>query len=82
MKNNIESLNISDNAFGPDGVRSFELLLREMPSLKILNVSNCGLGPEGGEMIAKALADNAQLKLSYFSAGRDRLENKGISALA
>lgn len=33
-------------------------------------------------MIAEALSRNAGLKLKHFEAGRDRLENKGISALA
>jgi len=33
-------------------------------------------------MIAKALSENKDLKLTHFSAGRDRLENKGITALA
>ena len=33
-------------------------------------------------MIANALKENKALKLSHFSAGRDRLENKGISSLA
>ena len=33
-------------------------------------------------MIANALKENKHLKLVQFAAGRDRLENKGISALA
>jgi Ran GTPase-activating protein (RanGAP) involved in mRNA processing and transport len=33
-------------------------------------------------MIANALKENKDLKLVHFSAGRDRLENKGITALA
>jgi hypothetical protein len=33
-------------------------------------------------MIANALHENKDLKLTSFSAGRDRLENKGITALA
>ena len=33
-------------------------------------------------MIAEALTKNEGLKLTHFHAGRDRLENKGISALA
>jgi hypothetical protein len=33
-------------------------------------------------MIADVLAANKELKLKQFSAGRDRLENKGILALA
>ena len=48
-------IDLSDNAFGPDGIRAFECLLKEDKNLKILKVTNCGLGPEGGEMIAGAL---------------------------
>ena len=33
-------------------------------------------------MIAAALKDNAKMRLVHFAAGRDRLENKGITALA
>ena len=33
-------------------------------------------------MIADALAENKDLKLVQFSAGRDRLENLGITSLA
>jgi Ran GTPase-activating protein 1 len=33
-------------------------------------------------MIADALLSNSDLKLTHFHAGRDRLENKGITALA
>ena len=33
-------------------------------------------------MIAEALRANTELKLKHFEAGRDRLESKGISALA
>lgn len=33
-------------------------------------------------MIANALKENPNMKLTYFSAGRDRLENKGIKSLA
>jgi Ran GTPase-activating protein 1 len=82
MGNQIEHINLSDNAFGPAGIKSFDFFLREMSSLKSLKVTNCGLGPEGGEMIANALLENKDLKLVHFSAGRDRLENKGITALS
>ena len=33
-------------------------------------------------MIGLALLENKNMKLTHFSAGRDRLENKGIIALA
>lgn len=82
MGNQIEHINLSDNAFGPAGIKAFDFFLREMSSLKTLKVTNCGLGPEGAEMIAEALRQNTGLRLVQFSAGRDRLENKGITALA
>lgn len=75
-------LDLSDNAFGPDGIKAFECLLKDDKALKVLKVTNCGLGPEGGEMIAAALEANDGLTLTTFHAGRDRLENKGIIALA
>jgi len=81
-KKNLIEVDLSDNAFGPDGVRAFECLLKSGSSLKIFKVTNCGLGPEGAEMIADAMSQNADLKLTHFHAGRDRLENKGITALA
>ena len=82
MQNQIVHLNLSDNAFGPRGIPAFDFLFKAMPSLKTLKITNCGLGPEGGEMIAAALAENKELRLAHFSAGRDRLENKGITAIA
>lgn len=45
-------------------------------------MTNCGLSPEGGEMIAAALLKNDKIQLTHFHAGRDRLENKGITALS
>lgn len=79
---NLEVLNVRDNAFGPDGVRAFAILLETCPNLKELNVTNDGLGPEGAHLIAEALKKNSNLKLEVFEAGRSRLENKGIIELA
>lgn len=45
-------IDLSDNAFGPDGVRAFECLLTSGKALTVFKVTNCGLGPEGGAMIA------------------------------
>lgn len=63
MTNQIEHINMSDNAFGPAGIKAFDFFLKEMASLKTLKVTNCGLGPEGGEMIANALKENTAVKL-------------------
>lgn len=54
----IEYLDLSHNAFGPDGVKSFQDFLAKCSTLKVLHVTNCGLGPLGGQMLADALAKN------------------------
>jgi len=78
----IVELDLSANAFGPDGVKSFVSFLEDCPTLESLNVTNCGLGPEGGKMIAKAILKNDKMHLKEFYASRDRLENPGIQALS
>ena len=79
---NLEVLNVRDNAFGPDGVKAFSVLLETCSNLKELNVTNDGLGPEGARLIAQALNKNPSLKLEVFEAGRSRLENEGVAELA
>ncbi|XP_017033781.1 ran GTPase-activating protein [Drosophila kikkawai] len=85
-------LDLSDNALGPNGMRGLEEFLRSPVcySLQELLLYNCGLGPEGGTMLSKALIDlhaNAKkagspLQLRVFVGGRNRLENVGAKALA
>ncbi|KAG7460051.1 hypothetical protein MATL_G00217270 [Megalops atlanticus] len=85
-------LDLSDNAFGPDGVKGIETLLKS-PSchtLQELRLNNCGMGIGGGKILAAALtechkqssAQGAPLRLKVFIAGRNRLENDGATALA
>lgn len=48
----LTELDLSDNAFGPDGVRGFEVLLKS-PScftLQELKLNNCGMGIGGGKV--------------------------------
>ena len=45
MNKKIQYLDLSNNAFGPAGIKSFDFLLRAMSSLQVLKVTNCGLGP-------------------------------------
>jgi Ran GTPase-activating protein 1 len=45
MDKKIEQLDLSNNAFGPAGIKAFDFLLKEMASLRVLKVTNCGLGP-------------------------------------
>ena len=77
----VTDLNLSHNAFGPDGVRSFEEFLTKVDNLRVLNVTNCGLGPVGGKMIADAILQNSNMRLVEFSACRDRLEEEGMAAM-
>ena len=79
---NIHSLDLSNNAFGPAGLSSIIDFLRTSRFLKVLSVTNCGVGPEGGKMIAEAMLQNQNMKLTEFYACRDRLEQKGMAALA
>lgn len=79
----IVELDMSDNAFGPDGIKAWEFYVKACSDdLKIFKVNNCGISPLGGEMIAAALKANPNLKLEQFEACRDRLENDGFVALA
>ncbi|XP_028332011.1 ran GTPase-activating protein 1b isoform X2 [Gouania willdenowi] len=88
----LTELYLSDNAFGPDGVKGIEQLLKS-PSchtLRELRLNNCGIGIGGGKILAGALMEchrqssalGAPFKLRVFVAGRNRLENEGASALA
>ena len=72
-KQKIVSIDLSNNQFGSEGVRSFKCLLKGMSTLEVLKVNNCCLGPEGGVQIAEALAENQGLRLRHFEAGSDRL---------
>ncbi|XP_028397815.1 ran GTPase-activating protein 1-like [Dendronephthya gigantea] len=88
----LTELDLCDNAFGPDGVRSVKKLLTSPScfSLEVLKFNNNGLGIGGGQILSDALlechkasVDNHRpLKLKVFVAGRNRLENEGATALA
>ncbi|XP_049614958.1 ran GTPase-activating protein 1b isoform X2 [Syngnathus scovelli] len=85
-------LEFSDNAFGPDGVKGIDQLLRSTTchTLRELRLNNCGMGIGGGKILAEALMEchrqstlaGTPLRLRVFVAGRNRLENEGASALA
>lgn len=85
-------LDLSDNAFGPDGVKGIEKLLKSTAcyTLQELRLNNCGMGIGGGKILAASLtqchrkssAEGTPLGLKVFVAGRNRLENDGATALA
>ena len=78
----IEFLDLSDNAFGPTAIPSFDFFLRTCTNLEILELENNGLGPEGAEMVCNALLQNDKIKLKKLKINRNRLEEKGAIALS
>ncbi|XP_062918777.1 ran GTPase-activating protein 1b isoform X2 [Mobula hypostoma] len=88
----LTQLDLSDNAFGPDGVKSIETLLKSKVcyTLQELRLNNCGMGIGGGQILAAALNEchrqscesGKPMALKVFIAGRNRLENEGAIALA
>ncbi|CAH8559325.1 unnamed protein product [Dicrocoelium dendriticum] len=83
-------LDLSDNAFGPNGVVGVVELLASPAcfTLQILRMNNQGLGHDGCRYLTKALQDGREacrkrgLLLKVFSGGRNRLENVGIQMLS
>ena len=84
-------LDLSDNAFGPDGIKSVRRLLTSPSAYSIeeLYFNNNGLGP-GGEILANALIEchknasqaGAKFALKTFVCGRNRIENERAIPLA
>ncbi|KAK3795101.1 hypothetical protein RRG08_028303 [Elysia crispata] len=89
---NLVELDLSDNAFGPNGVVGLVDLLKSSScySLQELKLNNNGLGIGGGKMLAQCLLEcheksvkaKKPLSLRVFISGRNRLENDGATALA
>jgi Ran GTPase-activating protein 1 len=52
----VRLLDLSDNAFGPDGLRPLVPLISRLPTLQVLRLHNTGLGPQGGQLLAEALS--------------------------
>ncbi|XP_065684825.1 ran GTPase-activating protein 1 isoform X3 [Hydra vulgaris] len=85
-------LDLSDNAFGPDGVKGIKNLLTSEAcyNLKTLKLNNNGLGIGGGKILADAFITchnsskltRTPFALKVFISGRNRLENEGAKALS
>ncbi|GAA56049.1 Ran GTPase-activating protein 1, partial [Clonorchis sinensis] len=83
-------LDLSDNAFGPNGVVGVVELLSSPAcfTLEVLRMNNQGLGHEGCRYLTQALEKGREacnrhgLALKVFSASRNRLENVGAQMLA
>ncbi|ORX81982.1 RNI-like protein [Anaeromyces robustus] len=89
-KKNLKELNLSDNAFGPNGAKPLKKLLSTNNYIQILKLNNNGLGVEGGNCIAsyllaaqeKNVKENKKSSLHTLIAGRNRLENGSMEKLS
>ncbi|EGN98496.1 hypothetical protein SERLA73DRAFT_12877, partial [Serpula lacrymans var. lacrymans S7.3] len=89
-KTSLVEINLSDNAFGGRSVDPMVPFLTHNHSFQILRLTNNGLGPAGGAVIADALHESARLskaegktsKLHTVICGRNRLENGSATAWA
>lgn len=85
-------LDLSDNAFGPNGIRGVEDLLRSEVcfTLTTLKLNNNGLGTFGGKILSdcllecydKSCASGMPMGLKVFVSGRGRLENDGAKGMS
>uniref|UniRef100_A0A672RM67 Ran-GTPase activating protein 1 C-terminal domain-containing protein n=1 Tax=Sinocyclocheilus grahami TaxID=75366 RepID=A0A672RM67_SINGR len=80
----LKVLDLSDNAFGPDGVKGIEKLLKSTAchTLQELGRHCCILAAALTMCHKESSALGAPLQLKVFIAGRNRLENDGATALA
>lgn len=85
-------LDLSDNAFGPDGVKGIRKLLTSESCycLTTLKLNNNGLGIGGGKILSEAFIEchnsskntTTPFALKVFISGRNRLEDPGAKALS
>ena len=88
----LTELDLSDNAFGPDGVKGIKKLLMSESCYKltVLKLNNNGLGIGGGKLLSEAFIKCHELSsltgspfaLKVFISGRNRLEDEGAKALS
>ena len=90
----LESVDLSDNAFGLNTVAPLESFLSQHVPLRHLILNNNGLGPEAGTKVANALSELAERKaearnqgrnvpdLETVICGRNRLETGSMAAWA
>lgn len=56
----LTELDLSDNAFGPDGVKGIEQLLKSSSchTMRELKLNNCGMGIGGGKVSSQTALSN------------------------
>jgi len=78
----LEELDLSDNAFGPIGMKALVDFLgsESCSELKVLKLNNNGLGVQGSTLLSTVV--DKLTKLEVLICGRNRLENEGSIAMS
>ncbi|KZT57827.1 putative ran GTPase activating protein 1 [Calocera cornea HHB12733] len=79
----LHTIDLSDNAFGGRSAEPMVNLLAQNTAISVLKLNNNGLGPAGGEIVARALLASAEKSkaagnrsnLQVVICGRNRLED-------
>ena len=81
-KAKLEELDLSDNAFGPIGMKALVSFLGSdcCSELKVLKLNNNGLGIQGSTLLSTVI--DKLTKLEILICGRNRLENDGSIAMS
>lgn len=77
----LKELDLSDNAFGPIGMKSLAPFLTSdsCKNLQVLRLNNNGLGIGGGTILSTCLPSLQELRV--LICGRNRLENEASTAI-
>jgi Ran GTPase-activating protein 1 len=78
---NLQKLDLSNNAVGPNGSAAISPYLQAAKALQVFLISNCGLGITGVTTLSEALIDGAP-NLEVLAIARNRAEDKGAQALS
>lgn len=73
-------IDISNNALNPFGAKAISPYLKQASTLKTFLINNCGLGPEGTQIIAESLQEGAG-NLEVWAIARNRAEDLGAEAV-
>lgn len=81
MSTTLRKLNLSDNAFGPEGATALADALRDAPFLTVLLIGDVLLGDEGVQLVCDALVEGAP-KLEQIDISANEMGLEGAKGLA
>ncbi|PJF19839.1 Rna1p [Paramicrosporidium saccamoebae] len=73
-------LNLQDNTFTSTGSQAFARALKQLKSLKVLNIGDCLLGSDGCEMVITSLA-SSQCPIELLNLQYNEMDEQGLEHL-